>query len=436
MPPIESGIATEWEIPIPVEYTDTRAAANLGWRDFMADSKLIELTEFALKNNRDMRIALLNVDRARAQYGIQRADQLPTINAALTGNRGGGENPQINENYTSQLGIANFELDIFGRLRNLSAGALQAYLATEDAKRSTQILLISEVAKAYLTLAANIERKRIATATEENLSVIYELMLQRHRLGAASEIDVQQARSILENARADSARLTGVVTQDRNALTLLVGGKVDATLQPINFEPWANSITPLPAGLPSEVLLQRPDILQAEHALRAANANIGAARAAFFPRLSLTGAMGSASRELSGLFDSNTSYWNFMPQLTLPIFQAGRLKAGLGVAKANRDIVLASYEKSIQTGFREVADALALSQTLIKQRATQEAIVKAATNVLTLAAARYESGQDSYIVLLDAQRALYSARQSLVETQLAEQLNRVTLYKVLGGGLK
>jgi len=251
-----------------------------------------------------------------------------------------------------------------------------------------------------------------------------------------SALDVQQARSAVESARADAARFSGQVAQDANALALLVGGTVEPSLLPQAFVPQASGLGALPAGMPSEVLLRRPDILQAERRLRGANANIGAARAAFFPSITLTASVGTASSELSGLFDKGSSGWGFIPRVTLPIFDGGRLRSGLGIASAERDIALAQYEKAIQSGFREVADALALSRTLADQRAAQEALLDAATRAHDLSQARYKAGQDSYLVLLDAQRTLYGARQGLASTQLAEQANRVVLYKVLGGGWK
>jgi len=293
---------------------------------------------------------------------------------------------------------------------------------------------VAEVANAYLTLAADQELQRIAQATLDSQTASFELTEQRKRLGAVSALDVSQARTLVESARVDLARFAGNVARDRNALTLLVGQPVEAALLPSSFEPDVSGLQELPAGLPSDVLLRRPDILQAEHRLRAANANIGAARAAFFPTIQLTGSAGSFSTQLSGLFEGGTFGWSFVPRISIPIFEGDRLRAGLDVSTADRDIALAQYEKAIQAGFREVADALALSRTLAEQQVAQEALLEAATRAHGLSEARYKAGQDSYLALLDAQRTLYSAQQGVVATELAAQSNRIILYKVLGGG--
>jgi multidrug efflux system outer membrane protein len=292
------------------------------------------------------------------------------------------------------------------------------------------------VASAYLTLAADYEQLRVVQATLRTREESHELTAKRFEFGAVSALDVSQARTQVEAARADTARYAGQVAQDTNALNLLVGAPVEAALLPSGLDDSVTGLDPLPAGLPSEVLLRRPDVQGAERLLRAANANIGAARAAFFPSISLTGAIGSASNDLSGLFDSGTSYWTFVPQVNLPIFEGGRLRANLGVATADRDIALAQYEKAVQSGFREVADALALTTTLADQRKAREATVEAATEADRLSRARYEAGRDSYLVLLESQRTLYASQLALIATRLAEQSNRVTLYKVLGGGWK
>jgi multidrug efflux system outer membrane protein len=332
------------------------------------------------------------------------------------------------------VGITNFELDLFGRVRNLSQSALQRYFAEEEARRGAQLSLIAEVANAYLTLAADRELQSVSEATLKNQQSAYDLTVKRRELGAVSGLEVSQARTQVEQARADAARYAGQVAQDINALNLLVGEPVDPALLPQRLTDEVSGISALPSGLPSEVLLRRPDVLQAEHTLRAANANIGAARAAFFPSISLTGLFGSASTELSGLFDANTRAWSVNPVINLPIFQGGKLRAGLDSAKADQQIALAQYEKAIQAGFRDVADALALTRTLAEQRQAQEALVEAAARADQLSTARYKAGRDSYLNQLDAQRTLYGAQQGLVTTRLSEQVNRVALYKVLGGG--
>ena len=432
-------ITADWPLP-PTTATQPPAAsvaagvaADIGWRDFFVDPKLESLIALALDTNRDLRVAVLNVERARAQYRIQRADRLPTVGASSTLARSGGNAPQVPEFYSANLDVA-FEVDLFGRVRSLSDAALQQYLATEEARRSAQLALVAEVANAYLTLAADQELQRIAQATLDSQTASFQLTEQRKRLGAVSALDVSQARTLVESARADVARFAGNVARDTNALTLLVGRPVEAALLPSSFEPDVSGLQALPAGLPSDVLLRRPDILQAEHRLRAANATIGAARAAFFPSIQLTGSAGSSSTQLSGLFEGGTFGWSFVPRISIPIFEGGRLRAGVGVSTADRDIALAQYEKSIQAGFREVADALALSRSLAEQQLAQEALLDAAARTHGLSEARYKAGQDSYLALLDAQRTLYAAQQSRVATELAAQSNRVTLYKVLGGG--
>lgn len=431
VPAADAQLDGQW--PVAEAGSGSSAVADVAWSEFFADPRLSQLVGMALDNNRDLRVALLNVERARAQYRIQRADRVPSLGVGASLTRTGGD-AGVNEVYAANLGLAEFELDLFGRVRSLSDAALQRYLATGQAQRATRLALVAEVANAWLTLAADQELVRIAEATLESYEASYALSEKRHELGAISALDVSQIRTLMESARAERARYRGRVAQDRNALALLVGAPVGEDLLPPVFEPDASGLPALPSGLPSEVLLRRPEVIAAEHTLLAANANIGAARAAFFPSITLTGTVGSTSDEFSGLFDAGTDAWSFVPRINLPIFQGGRLRAALGMAQADRDIALAQYEKAIQTGFREVADALALSRALAEQRAAQEALVEAATRSLELSDERYRAGQDSYLLLLDAQRTLFSARQALVATQLSEQVNRINLYKALGGG--
>ena len=431
LPAAEPQLPKQW----PQAEVSSAAVADIGWRDFFVDPKLQALISQALQNNRDLRIALLNVERARAQYRIQRADQVPSIGLTAQRSRIGGDLVESDISAVN-IGLAQFELDLFGRVRSLSASELQSYLATEEASRSAQLALIAEVANSWLQLSADQELQRIAHATLENHEAAFKLSEQRHALGAVSGLDVSQSRTVVEAARVDTERFAGRVQTDRNALALLIGGKFDPQLLPERFEPQISGVQSLPAGLSSSVLLRRPDIRAAEHRLLAANANIGAARAAFFPAISLTGSLGTSSEELGGLFESASRSWSFLPRISLPIFQGGRLRAGLAVATADRDIALARYEQAIQAGFRDVADALALSQTLAAQRQAQEALLAAAISVHELSNERYRAGQDSYLVLLDAQRTLFAARLALVSTQQAEQANRVLLYRALGGGLR
>lgn len=421
--------------PDAAPQTGGTPVSDIRWQVFLTEPRLRSLVEQALANNRDLRIAVLNVQRTRAQYRIQRADRVPAIGVTGTLTRTGGDAP-VTDEYVAQVGIAEFELDLFGRVHNLSEAALQQYFATEAAQHSARLSLVAEVTSLWLQLAADLESQRIAQATLESHETGFRLTQRRHELGAVSGLDVAQARTVVETVRSDTARYAGLIAQDINALRLLVGGAIDPAVLPEGFTPNVSGLTPLPAGLPSDVLLNRPDVRATEYRLLAANANIGAARAAFFPSIRLTAGIGSISPELSGLFDDGTGFWSIMPRITLPIFQGGRLRAALGVATVDRDIALADYERSIQTGFREVADALALSSTLAQQVQAQEDLVEAALQAQELSEARYRAGRDSYLNLLDAQRTLYSARQSLVSTQLAEQNNRITLYRVLGGGWK
>ena len=444
LPEAAPSIPAEWPMPattaVPIAAEGATAAApgtpataDIGWRDFFVDPRLQEVIGLALANNRDLRVAVLNVERARALYRIERADRVPSVGATAAMVRTGGDAPTT-DSFTAGVGITEFELDLFGRVRNLSQAALQQYFAQEESRRSAQLTLIAEVANAYLALAADQEQLRIVQLTLTTREEFHALTQKRYEFGAVSALDVSQSRTQVEAARADVARFSGQAAQTANALQLLVGAPIGADLLPQSFGESVTGLAPLPAGLPSEVLLRRPDVLAAEHRLRAGNANIGAARAAFFPSIKLTGSVGSASDELSGLFDAGTGVWAFVPQVNLPIFEGGRLRANLDAARADRDIALAQYERAIQAGFRDVADALALTTTLAEQRAARQATVEAATEADQLARARYKAGRDSYLVLLESQRTLYLAQQTLIVTRLSEQTNRVTLYKALGGG--
>ena len=446
-PEAQAGIPATWPMPeVTPAGVDAAGAeaigaeaslpmADIGWRDFFADPRLEQVVALALDNNRDLRVAILNVERARAQYRIQRADRLPSLGAEAMMERAGGDIP-VSETYTAGVGLAAFELDLFGRVRNLGEAALQQYLATEEAQRAAQLSLVAEVAGAWLALAADQEQLRLSEQALDTYLQTLELTAKRHELGATSALEVEQVRTQVATARTDVERLKGQVARDRNALDLLAGTQLDPSLLPAADARVApvTGIAAVPADLDARVLLRRPDVIAAEHRLLAANANIGAARAAFFPSISLTGSIGSMSDELSGLFDGGTRVWSFIPRINLPIFQGGRLKAGLGMATADRDIALAEYERAIQSGFREVADALVQAGSLAKQVRAQQDLVDAATRAEALARARYKAGVDSHLVQLDAQRTLYGAQQALVATRLAEQANRVTLYRVLGGG--
>lgn len=428
-------VADQW--PLGAQSTSGPAAADIGWREFFADAGLQSLIAQALANNRDLRVAVLNVQRTQALYRIRRADRLPSLEATATGTRQRALNGSVTEvstTYDVQVGVPAFELDLFGRVANLSQAALEQYLAQDAARRGAQLSLIAEVARTYLTLMADRQSLQLASDTLKSQSDSFELTRKRYEKGGASGLDLAQAETTVETARADAARFEGQVAQDLNALTLLVGGPVDPALLPQAAAKPVTALSSLPVGLPSTVLLRRPDVIAAEHQLRAANANIGAARAAFFPSISLTASAGTASNELSGLFKHGSGIWSFVPQLSLPIFEGGRLQASLDAAQVDRDIALAQYEKSIQGSFREVADALALSGALARQKAAAQTLAQAARRAYELSESRYKAGRDSYLVVLDSQRSDYAAQQRLIDMNLAEQINRVALYKALGGG--
>ncbi|MFZ7126531.1 MAG: efflux transporter outer membrane subunit [Desulfobacterales bacterium] len=420
---------------------DSASAAELPWREFFTDQRLQAVIEAALYNNRDLRLAALNVQRARAIYGIQRAALYPAVDAVASGYKerlpadlSSSGDSRIVEQYDVGLGVFGWEIDLFGRIRSLKDRALKEFLATEQARRGTQILVVSAVADAWLTLAADRENLKLAETTYETQKDAYDLIRRRYDIGLASELDLNRAQTQVDTALADIARFTRLVAQDENALNLLVG--TGSAMPPEALPVELGSIEPfkdISAGISSAVLLNRPDILQAENFLKAANANIGAARAALFPRISLTSSIGTASSELSGLFGSGSGTWLFAPQASLPIFDA-RLWAALEATKAEREIVLTQYEKAIQTAFREVADALAVQGTVDRQLAAQESLVRATEATYRLSDSRYTMGIDSYLSVLDAQRSLYAAQQGLVFLRLARLANQVQLYAVLGGG--
>ena len=420
---------------------DGTSAGDLAWRDVFQDRRLQQVIDLALRQNRDLRIAVANIERARAQYRVQRAELLPAINATGSGTRvhspAGvsqfGEAGTFDQ-YSATVGFSAYELDLFGRIRSLSTAALQNYFAVEENRRTVQISLIAEVAADYLTLAADQDLLAIIQGTLKSREDALTLIQKRFDLGAASQLELRQAQTLAEQARSDAAVAVAQVAQDRNALQLVVGADIPAGLLPDGDVAAVSILADLQPGLPSDVLTRRPDVLAAEHNLRAQNANIGAARAAFFPRISLTAATGSASTELGDLFKAGTGAWSFAPQIVLPLFAGGANVANLKGAKAGRDIAVAQYEQAIQVAFREVSDALAVRATIRDRVSAQERLVTAAADARRLSQARYDRGVDSYLVLLDAQRTLYAARQTLLVAKLVEALNRVDLYKVLGGG--
>jgi len=413
----------------------------LRWREFFTDVKLQPLIAAALTNNRDLRLAALNVELARAEYGIQRAELFPTVNAtgqmskqrmpaSFFGQTGGGaitlEQDSVN------LGVASWEIDFFGRIRSLKDQALAQYLSTEQARHSAQILLVSSVASAWLTLAADRENLALAQTTLAAQQGTFNMIQRRHDLGLAADLDVQRAQTQVEGARRDIASFQQAIAQDGNALNLLVGSPAPGDLLPTDLD---DVVPPkdVSAGLPSEVLLRRPDVLQAEDLLKAANADIGAARAAFFPQISLTGAIGTGSSDLSGLFKAGSGTWSYAPQIVMPIFDA-RTWSAHKASKVLREIAVTQYEKAIQSAFRDVADALAARGTVDQQVEAQQSLVHAVAETYRLSNSRYNMGIDSYLSVLDAQRSLYAAQQGLVSLRLAKHANQVKLYAALGGG--
>ena len=417
----------------PAAQLANEAPAAIAWQRFFPDARLRGLIEQALSNNRDLRVAIANIEQARAQYRIQRADRLPTVGLGVSGSRRTtGEDQPIESVYQAGLSVASFELDLFGRVRNLSEAALAQFLATEEARKSTQISLISSVANVYLQLLADEELLAITQQTLGTRQESLRLTQLRFDNGVASRFELQQARSLVETALATLAAQQRQRAQDVNLLTLLVGAPVEPV--PAGATLAKTELPDLPAGLPSDLLANRPDIRSAEQQLIAANANIGAARANYFPRIALTGSAGSASTELSGLFKGGSFGWTFAPQAILPLFDFGARRASVETAQAGRDIAVAQYERSIQTAFREVSDALAGQATYSEQLRAQQAVAQAEADRFNLSDLRYRSGTASYLDLLDAQRSLFTAQQQAIEANLARLQNQVTLYRVLGGG--
>jgi multidrug efflux system outer membrane protein len=436
-------VSGDWPAAVaPAVQAGDTVVHDIRWQDFFQDERLKQAIALALEHNRDLRVAILNIERARSLYQVQAADRLPTLNAGLSGARqrvpdqlAPGGNGGVQSSYTAGVGVTSFELDLFGRVRNLSQAALDRYAATEEAQRAAQISLVAEVATVYEAVLADDRLLALSRQTLDSRTESHQRQIQLREQGASSEFDLRQSESLLEAAKIALAQATRQRSLDENALTVLVGRALPAELLPAPGARWdSNVMTALPAGLPSDLLAARPDIRRQESLLRSANANIGVARAAFFPRISLTGAFGSSSNELSGLFDSGTRAWSFLPQISLPIFDGGRNRANLGVAKADRDIAVAQYDKTIQVAFREVADALAGRATLGEELRAVKAQESAEQVRYDLAKLRYDGGQSSYLEYLDAQRSLFAAQQQTIRTSLAELQNRIGLYKALGGG--
>ncbi len=442
---------TQPSAPIPAEwpqgpaYKDSQTTAEaqtawkLNWQAFFTDPKLQQIIDTALNNNRDLRLALLNVEKAVALYGIQKAELFPTLNVAgsmsnqwYPADLSSSGQATLQEEYKINFGVAAWEIDLFGRIRSLKDSALEAYLASDEARRSAQILLIAATAGAYLNLAADRENLNLAKTTLETQQNVYRIINRRYQVGIATEVDVKRVQTQVDTARGDIARFTQQIALDENALNLLLGSPAPADLLSANL---SDVLEPqiVSSGISSEILLNRPDILAAEHRLKASNANIGAARAALFPRISLTTGAGTASSELGGLFGSGSGTWNFAPVIIIPIFDA-RLWSAYDAARIESEIALTAYQKAIQVAFREVADALAVNGTVGDQLSAQESLVNAVEIIYSRSETRYLKGIDSYLSVLDAQRTLNSARQGLISLRLARLANQVRLYAVLGGG--
>ena len=436
------------DMPVPTEYHKGAglfgpAAPELGWKHFFTDPSVQRLIELSLANNRDLRLAMLNIEKTRGQYRIQRADLLPTVNAAAessnqripssmaAANLG---QAYIDRQYSVSLGFSAFELDLFGRIRSLTEQALETYYSVEMDAKTAQISLVAEVAGLYLQLIADRELLDITRATYKNRRGQFELVRNKFNSGVASQLEVSQAESIMEEARSNVARYATRVGQDENYLQLLLGCPLPTDLPDVRKLSDVKMLADIPEGLPSTLLERRPDIQAAEHLLKGANANIGAARANFFPTIRLTTGFGTLAPETSDLFTVAGETWSFIPSITLPIFDTGRNIARLQVSEADKKIAVTTYEKTIQGAFREVADTLVQREHIGEQMDAETSLLKATTTAFNLASARYDVGVDSYLNVLDAQRSLYSAQQSYISTKLLRETNALTLYKALGGG--
>lgn len=440
----ESPVAQAYEDVAPATATAAVPASEISWHEFFPDAELQQLITRALANNRDLRIATLNVEAARAQYRIQRADLAPSIDAVGQANNARtpaslsstGES-ELTRSWSAGFGVSAFELDLFGRVRSLRKAALEDYFSIAENRNAAQLALVAEVANAWLTLIADRELLRLAEETRDSQHKSYDLTKLRFDSGVSSEVDLARSETAWRQAEIDIAAQTRRVAQDRNALSLLVGEPLPAEAgageHAIDAQTFSKE---LPAGLPADLLTRRPDIRAAEHSLQAANADIGAARAAFFPSISLTGFYGNASDDLSALFQGGHTAWSFTPQVRIPIFNGGGNVANLNLANTRKRIEIARYERSIQVAFREVADALVARSTFVDQIRAQEALTKASESSYKLADVRYRGGVDSYLGALIAQRDFYSAQRDLIETRLAGASNLVQLYTALGGGWK
>jgi len=417
------------------------AAASLEWQRFIVDPDLRQLVSIALDNNRSLRQTLLDIEQARAQYRIQRADRVPGLNGSANGNRqrlpadlSNSGSSGVSSSYQVGVSLPEYELDLFGRVKNLTDAALEQYLSTEEAGRSARIALIAEVSQAYLTYDGAQRRLLLTEQTLASRENSLGLISQRRTAGAATALDYQEALGLVEQARAELESNARQKQQALNALVLLLGTADAAQHVPQVPQDKPMLIQDIAPGTPSELIERRPDILAAEHRLKARNADIGAARAAFFPRISLTGSFGTASAEISGLFDGGSRAWSFVPTLSLPIFDAGRNSANLDLVKVRKDSAVAAYEGTIQTAFREVADALSATDTLRREETARRNLANTSNATLKLAKARYEGGVDSHLRYLDAQRSHFTNESDYIETSTRRQIALVDLFRSLGGG--
>ncbi|WP_369942451.1 efflux transporter outer membrane subunit [Xanthomonas medicagonis] len=437
--------------PVPARFDNAAVATPAAddtlpalpdWRAVFLDPRLRQVIAQGLEHNRDLRVAMLSIDKARAQYRIQRAALAPSLDATASSGRqrtsasaSDSGSAQVDSSDTLQVGISSWELDLFGRLRSLNNEALETWLASAETQRGVRLSLIGQIADAWLTVGADQQLLNLARQTLDSQEQTLRRSRDQHANGIGSGLDLAQIESSVDAARVAVARDAAQLAQDRNALQLLVGVPVDAALVPsADVIDDGVALAPVPARLPAAVLLQRPDVLAAEHALKAANADIGAARAAFFPSLTLTASSGRGSDVLSTLFSAGSRTWSFVPSITAPIFHAGALKASLDASKIGKDIAVAQYEKAIQSAFADVADTLAQRDQLDAQLAAQQALVEATRRSHDLAEARYRVGADGYLQVLDAQRSLFAAQQDLIALRLQDDSNRVALYTALGGG--
>jgi multidrug efflux system outer membrane protein len=412
---------------------DGTVAADIAWRSFFADERLQRLIELALENNRDLRVATLEVERSQARYRIQRSSSVPTVTADGSFTRQHASGLTANQ-WAASVGTTSYELDLFGRVRSLNHEALERYFATEEAQRSQHISAVAEVGTEYFTLRVAEEQLVLARQTLTAVQEAYRINQLLFEAGASNEMDVRTAEGEVQTATINVITYQRQLAEAEDALTLQVGQPLPVDLPAARPFQDAGLVAEIPVGLPSDLIQRRPDVLEAEHTLKAANANIGAARAAFFPTISLTGSVGTASSQLSGLFGSGSGTWTFLPQVSIPIFSGGKNRSNLDVAKVSARIEVANYEKAIQTAFREVADALAGARTYADQIAAERRAIGAQQRRLEVATARYHGGDDSYLDVLSAQQGLYSAQQGLLQAQFNRLSSEISLYKALGGG--